>query len=106
MAEGGFDPCECVFSHESAMRRLLSLLRNSQSYCTDNECAQDFPGPQGVADGLFGGSNIMYMVMMMWVVVALALFMLRPASMRRGTDSKPPPDNGQGPRNPPAPPVL
>lgn len=37
----------------------------------------------------------MYMVMMMWVVAALALFMLRPASMRRGTDSKPPPDNGQ-----------
>ncbi len=66
------DPCECVFNHESAMRRLLSLvrpafslssppcqssldiplvlllqLRNSQGYCTDSECVQDFPGPQG-----------------------------------------------------------
>ena len=41
MADGGdFDPCECIFSHEMAMRRLLSLLRQSQSYCTDNECAQ------------------------------------------------------------------
>jgi len=36
----GFDPCECIFNHEMAMRRLLSLLRQSQSYCTDNECIQ------------------------------------------------------------------
>ena len=36
----GFDPCECIFSHEMAMRRLLSLLRQSQNYCTDNECIQ------------------------------------------------------------------
>lgn len=27
MAEGGFDPCECVCSHEYAMRRLLNLVR-------------------------------------------------------------------------------
>ena len=41
MSEGdGFDPCECIFSHEMAMRRLLSLLRQSQSHCTDNECSQ------------------------------------------------------------------
>ncbi|XP_043099939.1 small integral membrane protein 14 isoform X3 [Puntigrus tetrazona] len=25
MAEGGFDPCECICSHEHAMRRLISL---------------------------------------------------------------------------------
>ena len=36
----GFDPCECISNHEMAMRRLLSLLRQSQSYCTDNECIQ------------------------------------------------------------------
>ena len=40
MADGGFDPCECIFNHEMAMRRLLSLLRSSQSYCNDNECFQ------------------------------------------------------------------
>ena len=29
MADGGdFDPCECIFNHEMAMRRLLSLLRS------------------------------------------------------------------------------
>ena len=27
MGDGGFDPCECIFNHEMAMRRLLSLLR-------------------------------------------------------------------------------
>ncbi|KAB0368434.1 hypothetical protein FD755_020200 [Muntiacus reevesi] len=27
MAEGGFDPCECVCSHEHAMRRLINLYR-------------------------------------------------------------------------------
>ena len=44
--QGGFDPCECIFNHEMAMRRLLSLLRSSQTYCTDNECLQDgLPGP-------------------------------------------------------------
>ena len=28
MAEGGedFDPCECVWSHENAMRRLIGLV--------------------------------------------------------------------------------
>jgi hypothetical protein len=26
---------------------LLLQLRNSQGYCTDSECVQDFPGPQG-----------------------------------------------------------
>ena len=30
MADGGWDPCECIFNHEMAMRRLLSLLRSSQ----------------------------------------------------------------------------
>uniref|UniRef100_A0A915JUY9 Small integral membrane protein 14 n=1 Tax=Romanomermis culicivorax TaxID=13658 RepID=A0A915JUY9_ROMCU len=105
MAEGGFDACECLFSQEAAMRRLLSLLRSSQGYCTDNECTQDFNGPQGAGAGLFGGS--MYTIMMMWMVAALALFFLRPASLRRrGGDRKPPPssDNDDS-RNDPAPPI-
>ncbi|KAJ8984840.1 hypothetical protein NQ317_013041 [Molorchus minor] len=43
---GGFDPCECIWSHEMAMRRLLNVLRNSQSTCTDGECFVDGPRPQ------------------------------------------------------------
>uniref|UniRef100_A0A8C7K1N3 Small integral membrane protein 14 n=1 Tax=Oncorhynchus kisutch TaxID=8019 RepID=A0A8C7K1N3_ONCKI len=29
MAEGGFDPCECICTQEHAMRRLISLVRVS-----------------------------------------------------------------------------
>ncbi|CAG9834939.1 unnamed protein product [Diabrotica balteata] len=41
MSNEGFDPCQIVrglWEHEMSMRRLLDVLRNSQSYCTDNEC--------------------------------------------------------------------
>ena len=26
MAEGGYDPCECICTHEYAMRRLINLV--------------------------------------------------------------------------------
>ncbi|XP_076369305.1 uncharacterized protein LOC143256243 isoform X2 [Tachypleus tridentatus] len=42
MADGGFDPCECVWSHDHAMQRLISLLPSSQGYCTDSECFQEW----------------------------------------------------------------
>ncbi|TSO98526.1 UDP-glucose 6-dehydrogenase [Bagarius yarrelli] len=86
MAEGGFDPCECICSHEHAMRRLINLLRQSQSYCTDTECLQELPGPGSPT----GGDLTLPMIIMGWIVLALALFLLRPASMRRpGISNKP-----------------
>jgi len=97
MADGGdFDPCECIFSHEMAMRRLLSLLRQSQSYCTDNECSQDgLPGPSQET-----GDNGFMMMAMMWVVLAMVMFLLRPTSFRtskpRQTDND---DHEHGPNN-------
>ena len=45
MDGNNFDPCECIWSHEMAMRRLLSLLRQSQAYCTDNECLNECKYP-------------------------------------------------------------
>ncbi|XP_066576620.1 small integral membrane protein 14 [Amia ocellicauda] len=101
MAEGGFDPCECICSHEHAMRRLINLLRQSQSYCTDTECLQEMPGPNPSSTG----DLTVPMIMMAWMVIALVLFLLRPASMRGpGTVGKPssPHNHGGGP---PAPPV-
>jgi len=80
MADGSdFDPCECIFSHEMAMRRLLNLLRQSQSYCTDNECSQDgqLPGPNGG-----GPDNSFAMMAMAWVLLAVVMFMMRPTSFR------------------------
>uniref|UniRef100_A0A3Q4AX76 Small integral membrane protein 14 n=1 Tax=Mola mola TaxID=94237 RepID=A0A3Q4AX76_MOLML len=91
MAEGGFDPCECVCTHEYAMRRLINLLRQSQSYCTDTGCPQELPGPGGQVSG---GADLTFpMVMMGWVVVALLLFLFRPSSLR-GPTGKP-----NGPHN-------
>uniref|UniRef100_A0A8C6NC83 Uncharacterized protein n=2 Tax=Psittaciformes TaxID=9223 RepID=A0A8C6NC83_MELUD len=100
MAEGGFDPCECICSHEHAMRRLINLLRQSQSYCTDTECLQELPGPNSSSDNGISFA----MIIMAWVVIALVLFLLRPSNLRgSNTAGKPTsPHNGQ---EPPAPPV-
>jgi len=99
------DPCECVFNHESAMRRLLSLLRNSQGYCTDSECVQEFPGPQGA--GLLADGQGWMMIAMLWGLLALALFFMRPNSMRTQPSlNKPGPSNDRGQdRDPPGPSV-
>jgi len=83
MADGSdFDPCECIFSHEMAMRRLLNLLRQSQSYCTDNECSQD--GTDALTGGPNGGGpdNSFALMAMAWVMLAVVMFMMRPTSFR------------------------
>ncbi|KAB7498533.1 Small integral membrane protein 14, partial [Armadillidium nasatum] len=100
MADSGFDPCECVWSHEMAMRRLLSILRQSQSHCTDNECFNELPGPN-VSQGTLGNDTMMFALL--WVALALGLFFLRPSSLRGVTDGKPS-NNSQGRDNPPPPP--
>ncbi|XP_062864653.1 small integral membrane protein 14 [Trichomycterus rosablanca] len=103
MAEGGFDPCECVCSHEHAMRRLINLLRQSQSYCTDTECLQELPAPGSPT----GGELTLPMIIMGWVVLVLVLFLLRPAGLRGPrTSSKPSrPFTNNDREPPPAPPV-
>ncbi|XP_068176732.1 small integral membrane protein 14 isoform X2 [Antennarius striatus] len=104
MAEGGFDPCECVCTHEYAMRRLINLLRQSQSYCTDTGCPQELPGPGSPAGG--DGDLTLTMVMMGWMVLAVVLFLLRPSSLRRSppTSKAPGPHNSDR-REPPSPSV-
>lgn len=84
-----FDGCECIWSHEMAMRRLLSILRNSQSYCTDNECI-DLPNApnQSASDNFF--------LMMLFMIFAVIMYVMRPASLRWRNDVKKPlpPSNG------------
>lgn len=80
-----FDPCECIFSPAGAMRRLISLLRQSQNYCTDEQCFGEAPGPQS-SEG--DSSLTMFMMFVVWVVLAATLYMFRPASLQEGT-SKP-----------------
>lgn len=104
----GFDPCECVWSHDHAMRRLLTLLRQSQGYCTDNECLQpgQLPG-EGVGASDDGGNNMMFF-MMVWTVMAMALFFLRPSSLRAQPSAQGKPrreDNQDNDNSDPSPPV-
>uniref|UniRef100_UPI00358F3CA4 small integral membrane protein 14 isoform X2 n=1 Tax=Myxine glutinosa TaxID=7769 RepID=UPI00358F3CA4 len=98
MAEGGFDPCECICSHEHAMRRLLNLLRHTQFYCTDSECLQELPGP---GQSSISGDVTLTAVVIGWLLIALVLFLLRPASLRGRRDAKPPPASGNRPNLPP-----
>ncbi|XP_075423891.1 small integral membrane protein 14 [Ascaphus truei] len=102
MAEDNYDPCECICSHDYAMRRLINLLRQSQSYCTDTECFQELPGPNTTGEDGIG----MVMIVMGWLVIGLTLFLLRPRSVRgsRTTGKPTSPHNNQG-REPPAPPL-
>ena len=107
MADGSFDPCECIFNHEMAMRRLLSLLRSSQAACTDNECFQDGLSGPGQGDAgerdevnmnaatkmiilLSAGSDNFMMMMIGWMLMAAMMYFLRPNSMRNNsTEGKP-----------------
>jgi len=75
-----FDPCECVYSQDSAMQRLLTMLRDGQSYCTDSECME--PPMSGNANP--GDSTMLLMAL--WMIVAVALFFMRPDSARRSQD--------------------
>ncbi|KRY42094.1 Small integral membrane protein 14, partial [Trichinella spiralis] len=84
---GGFDPCECLFSHEAAMGRLLNLLRNNQNMCTDNDCNDATLG-SGQGSSALGANTTMLSVVMIWVVLAIALFMYRPASQRQDSSEK------------------
>uniref|UniRef100_A0A915DDF8 Malate dehydrogenase n=1 Tax=Ditylenchus dipsaci TaxID=166011 RepID=A0A915DDF8_9BILA len=99
------DPCECVFNHEAMMRRLLSLLRDSQADCTDTDCTTSTMTGDGS-----GGSNMM-LIAMAWGLLAMFMFFLRPSSMRSNNrnnqgqlEGKPSQAGGDGPGNePPAP---
>lgn len=96
---GGFDPCECAFSQEAAMRRLLSLLRQSQSYCTDTEC-ENLPNLPAANNTDMTQTYLMVFGMFF---AMLMMFFMRPNSLRRQNNvpEKPPrpdaDDEGPGP---------
>ncbi|XP_019866928.2 small integral membrane protein 14 [Aethina tumida] len=99
MGDQGVDPCECIWGHEMAMRRLLNLLRNSQSYCTDTTCFDDGTTPNT-------GQNDNFMLMGLMFVAALLLCYFRPTS-QRVNDSLTKPNNGNDSNgSPPTPPAV
>ncbi|XP_023330188.1 small integral membrane protein 14 [Eurytemora carolleeae] len=112
MGDGGFDPCECIFNHEMAMRRLLSLLRYFWSILM-NDFSKKIKGTVLENDfwifknSLFklnsADGNFM-MFAMVWMMMAFVMYLLRPQSLRgnRG-DAKPQgPQGGGGNPEPPA----
>ncbi|KAK5644888.1 hypothetical protein RI129_006188 [Pyrocoelia pectoralis] len=96
--EGGFDPCECVWGQEMAMRRLLSLLRQSQSHCTDTECFQTVDGNQNLSD------NFLFTTLI--IAFALLMYYFRPQSASVEGPSKPANNDNGSNGFPPTPPTL
>ncbi|OXU24110.1 small integral membrane protein 14 [Nasonia vitripennis] len=96
MGDGGeeFDPCACMWNHDLAMRRLLSILRQSQSYCTDNECLtlSRLPGPGNTPNEV----NDFRMMIFLFAIVGMLLYALRPNSLRQSENGSKTRDSGPG----------
>ncbi|VVD04416.1 unnamed protein product [Leptidea sinapis] len=95
------DPCECLWNHELAMRRLITMLRQGQSYCTDGECLEELPSlpaPESASN------NFIFMFMIM--AVALAMYMIRPRQNQTQDATKPPPNSHDRDGAPPTPPRI
>jgi len=88
-----FDPCECVFSPQMIMRRILNILRQTQQNCNDVECFPELPGTPN-QDG--AGDNFFMMMMVMWALFIVGMMVTRPNSLRNSPDNqgKPGPSNG------------
>uniref|UniRef100_R4G8H9 Small integral membrane protein 14 n=1 Tax=Rhodnius prolixus TaxID=13249 RepID=R4G8H9_RHOPR len=97
MADDGMDLCGAIWNHEMAMRRLLSLLRQSQQTCSDTQCFSTVYPTQAGDSGL--------MLMMCWMALAFFLYLLRPASIRTKENDLKPRGNGSGEGGNPPPPT-
>ncbi|KAL4711971.1 hypothetical protein ACJJTC_011278 [Scirpophaga incertulas] len=96
------DPCECLWNHELAMRRLISLLRQGQSYCTDSECLEQLPGLPAPASA----SNS-FMMMFLVIALAVAMYAMRPRRAQIQEAAKPAqPDFHDRDGAPPTPPRI
>ncbi|XP_003706121.1 small integral membrane protein 14 [Megachile rotundata] len=79
MADEEFDICERIWNHELAMQRLLSILRQNQNYCTDDECYSlaRLPGPSAAPP-----SNDFFMPFLIIAFMVL-MYVFRPNSLRQ-----------------------
>ncbi|XP_077299313.1 small integral membrane protein 14 [Arctopsyche grandis] len=98
MGDQAMDPCECI-SQEFAVRRLLSLLRQTQSYCLDTHCLEELNHPESDATS----ENFLLMTLVM--AFAMIIYFLRPRSSRQNVHDQKVPSNNQGPQPPPNAPI-
>eukprot|EP00041_Stephanoeca_diplocostata_P025710 m.678614 g.678614 ORF g.678614 m.678614 type:complete len:100 (-) comp22807_c0_seq3:2453-2752(-) len=95
---GDFDPCECFFSHNGMMTRLLRMLQDAQDACTDGECNDGLLDDPTNTGGV-GTATIVAA----WMAVAAGLYMMRPRG--NGVDGKPAPGSNGGHGRDPEPPA-
>ncbi|KAJ2952881.1 hypothetical protein O0L34_g7246 [Tuta absoluta] len=97
------DPCECLWNHELAMRRLISLLRQGQSYCTDTECLDEL---QGLPAPSSAGNS--FMMLFLTLALAMAMYAFRPRNRPQLQDATKPLRNPQDHDDgaPPTPPRI
>ncbi|XP_059225098.1 small integral membrane protein 14 [Stomoxys calcitrans] len=103
-----FDGCECVWSHELAMQRLLNFIRQNQNECTDTNCI-DVSGRLQQTTPSTGGEENNFTMMTMVMIFALIMYFIRPESILKLTNGSNKrsdrPDRGNGPQ-PPTPPAV
>ncbi|BES95379.1 Protein of unknown function (DUF2615) [Nesidiocoris tenuis] len=88
-SDEAMDLCGAVWNHEMNMRRLLSLLRQSQSTCTDSECFAPIETSSG-------GHDTFMMFTLCWMALAFILYMMRPSSVRSRDNIMKPPRGNDG----------
>ncbi|XP_066595482.1 small integral membrane protein 14 [Prorops nasuta] len=97
MSDNNFNPCECIWYNEVIMQRLLSILRQTQGYCTDNECfsISRLPGPQESPTQNF------FLFFLVLTFIAL-MYAFRPNSLRSSNSLKFQENNHDTSGDPPA----
>ncbi|KAL6265073.1 hypothetical protein P5V15_005164 [Pogonomyrmex californicus] len=83
MSDEGFDPCECMLNQMS-MQHLLSIIRQSQDYCSDTECFSLSRLPLGPQTNIQREHSPFLFT---WLIIGfiLFLFIFRPNSLRQST---------------------
>ncbi|XP_019891341.1 small integral membrane protein 14 [Musca domestica] len=101
-----FDGCECVWSHEWAMQRLLNFIRQNQNECTDTNCI-DVTGRLQQPSASTGDEEGNFTMMTMIMIFAMVMYFIRPESILKLTSNNkrnggnPNGNNGGGPSSPP-----
>ncbi|EDW33279.1 GL20228 [Drosophila persimilis] len=102
-----FDGCECVWSHEFAMQRLINFIRQNQNTCTDTECIDVSGRLQRTGSDNDDGNG--FFVGMVFMLLAMFLVVVNPSTwsrlgLRSNTKNTRRDNNQDGAPPPPQPP--
>ncbi|XP_017061963.1 small integral membrane protein 14 [Drosophila ficusphila] len=84
-----FDGCECVWSQEYAMQRLINFIRQNQNACSDTECFDVTGRSQQQVQGIGrSGDDSGFSVTMIFLIVAMFMYILNPSTWGSLTSNK------------------